>query len=244
MNCVFCVASGLSQSNRALSWADIALDQAWVCNAQLGCGEVAGYGPSRMGRRPQYAWFFAGDGLIAMEGLLAAGDYTRARDELAFITRYQDPANGMIWHELTQSAAMIDLRHKYPYMYVHVDITFQYLAGFADYVTTTGDNEFLLTHWSNVEAAWRYCQSVISPGTMVPQIPADKEGENEQDRMRDSLDLSLQWIRAAKGFAQLAKLAGHAEDAAKADQAAAAAQTSVAAEDWMQRTTSGWRVIR
>ncbi|WP_348266106.1 hypothetical protein P8936_09245 [Edaphobacter paludis] len=221
-----------AEINRALSWAEIALDQAWVCNPQLGCGEVAGYGPSRMGRRPQYDWFFAGDGLIAMQGLLAAGDYTRARDELAFITRYQDPANGMIWHELSQSAGMIDWLHKYPYMYVHVDITFQYLAGFADYVVTTGDNEFLLAHWSNVEAAWRYCQSVISPTTMLPQIPPGKEGENEQDRMRDSLDLSSQWISAARGFAQLAKLTGHAEDAAKADRAAAAAQASVAAEDW------------
>ena len=105
-----------AKTNRALAWAELALDQAWVCNPLLGCGEVAGYGPSRMGRRPQYDWFFAGDGLIAMDGLLAAGNYSRARDELAFITRYQDTANGMIWHELSQSAALIDWQHKYPYM--------------------------------------------------------------------------------------------------------------------------------
>ena len=56
--------------NQQLAWAQIALDQAWVCNSVLGCGLVAGYGPSRDARRPQYAWFFAGDGLIAINALV------------------------------------------------------------------------------------------------------------------------------------------------------------------------------
>lgn len=61
-------------ANRAFRWAEIALEQAWVCNPYLGCGLVGGYGPSRDTRRPQYDWFFGGDGLIAAEGLSAAGD--------------------------------------------------------------------------------------------------------------------------------------------------------------------------
>ena len=56
-----------AEANRALSWAEIALDQAWVCNPDLGCGLVAGYGPSRRARRPQYDWFFAGDGWLPFE---------------------------------------------------------------------------------------------------------------------------------------------------------------------------------
>ena len=103
--------------NRALSWSVLALDQAWVCQPALGCGEVAGYGPSRPGRRPQYAWFFGGDGLVAVEGLLAAGEYERAREELAFIARYQNKSNGMIWHEISLSAPLIDWEKRYP---VHV----------------------------------------------------------------------------------------------------------------------------
>ncbi len=59
--------------NQQLAWAQIALDQAWVCNHVLGCGLVAGYGPSRDARRPQYAWFFAGDGLIAIDALVNSG---------------------------------------------------------------------------------------------------------------------------------------------------------------------------
>lgn len=63
--------------NRVLEWAEIALDQAWVCNPQLGCVMVAGFGPSRDARRPQYDWFFAGDGLVATNALLSAGEYPR-----------------------------------------------------------------------------------------------------------------------------------------------------------------------
>src|SRR5262249_2582880 len=89
--------------NRAFSWSQIALDQAWVCNSDLGCGQVAGYGPSRKARRPQYAWFFAGDGMVATHALLAAGRHERAREELEFILKYQDRKTGMVWHELSQN---------------------------------------------------------------------------------------------------------------------------------------------
>jgi hypothetical protein len=66
------------QANRAIQWAQIALEQAWTCNARLGCGLVAGFGPSHGARRPQYAWYFAGDGLLAARALLHEGHYARA----------------------------------------------------------------------------------------------------------------------------------------------------------------------
>ena len=62
-----------STVNRALRWAQVTLEQAWVCNPQLGCGLLAGYGPSRGARRPQYAWFFGNDGLVAVDALLREG---------------------------------------------------------------------------------------------------------------------------------------------------------------------------
>ncbi len=61
--------------NRAPEWAEIALDQAWICTDKLGCAYAGGFGPSRRGRRPQYAWYFAGDGMISTRAALAAGDY-------------------------------------------------------------------------------------------------------------------------------------------------------------------------
>jgi len=218
--------------NQAIAWAEIALDQAWVCNLDLGCGYVAGYGPSRGARRPQYNWFFAGDGLIAAEAATAGGDGVRARDELEFILHYRDAKTGMIWHELSQSAGFLDWVGKYPYMFVHVDVTFQFLGTLARYVSTTGDIDFVRKHWPAIEAAYRYCQSVIDPATALPHIPIDKEGGNEQDRMSNDLGLSASWVEAASGFAQLAKLTDHGDISRQAETASARARASIEEYYW------------
>ncbi len=221
-----------AEVNRALAAAVSALDRAWVCAPDLGCGEVAGYGPSRPGRRPQYAWFFAGDGLVAVDGLLAAGLVDRARDELAFIARRQDKATGMVWHELSLSAPLIDWERRYPYMFVHVDITLQHLATLDRYVETTGDRAFLQAQWPGVEAAWRYARSLVDLATALPAIPKGKQGQNEQDELRDDVRLSASWIEAADGFARLARAAGRPGPAAEAERAAAAAREAVRAHGW------------
>jgi glycogen debranching enzyme len=217
--------------NSALAWSEIALDQAWVCNPQLGCGIVAGYGPSRPGRRPQYAWFFAGDGLVATNALLSAGEYARARDELAFIAKYQDAKTGMIWHELSQSAGYIDWS-KYPYMFVHVDITFDYLSAVARYVAVSGDIGFATGHWPSLAAAWHYCRSLIDSSDHLPHIPAGKEGGDEQHRPSEDLGLSTSWVQTSRSFAGLAKAAGHPEMADAALQENRLASHSIAEHDW------------
>ena len=189
--------------NQQLAWAQIALDQAWVCNPVLGCGLVAGYGPSRDARRPQYAWFFAGDALIAIEALVHTGDYDRAREALTFIAKYQDAGTGMIWHELSQSADPADWATRYPYMFVHVDITFQYLTAVERYVSASGDTPFLQQHWPGIEAAYRYCGSLINAEDGLPRIPSTKEGGDEQNRLSDDLGLSASWVAASAAFARI-----------------------------------------
>jgi len=218
--------------NRALGWSLVALDQAWVCNPSLGCGEVAGYGPSRGERRPQYAWFFAGDGLVTAEALIAAGEFERARDELAFIAKYQDKETGMIWHEISQGVDIEDWKRHYPYMFVHVDITFDYLRGFADYVKASGDEGFLKERWRGIQAAYRYCQSILDPSTGLPRIPAGHEGANEQDRMRDDIALSSSWVAAAAAYAEMARRLGETQEATKAEQAWGVARKAIASLDW------------
>ena len=218
--------------NRSLASAVIALDQAWVCNPSLGCAVVGGYGPSRGERRPQYAWFFAGDGLVATEAIIAAGEFERAREELAFIAKYQDKKTGMIWHEIAQSVDIEDWKRDYPYMFVHVDITFEYLRGFADFVKASGDESFLRQQWPGIQAAYKYCESLLDPSTGLPRIPAGREGANEQDRMRDDIGLSSSWISAAEGFAEMALRMDDAQEATKATQAAGRARKAIAALDW------------
>jgi glycogen debranching enzyme len=218
--------------NQDFAWAEVALDQAWVCNPYLGCGLVAGYGPSRGARRPQYAWFFAGDAMVAVRALLSAGEYTRAREALEFIAKYQDPKTGMIWHEMSQSAGLIDWTGKYPYMFVHVDISFQYLNTVAAYVAASGDKKFLQDHWQSVSAAYRYCQSLIDARDDLPHIPPGKEGGDEQDRMSDELTLSASWIEASKSFVDMATWMGDATQATQAMQASEKARESAATRYW------------
>ncbi len=217
--------------NRALAWSEVALDQAWVCEPELGCGIVAGYGPSRSARRPQYAWFFAGDGLTAVNALVAEGDYSRAREELQFITKYQDPNTGQIWHELSQSAGYIDWS-KYPYMFVHVDISFDYLNVVARYVSVSGDTGFALVQWPSIEGAYRYCRSLISATDNLPHIPQNKEGADEQDKLGDDLGLSSSWVGATASFAELASVTGHAGQARDALAANQLARNAIPIHYW------------
>lgn len=231
-NSVLQVETPDDRVNRAIAWAEIALDQAWVCNPDLGCGYVAGYGPSRGARRPQYDWFFAGDGLISADAALSVGDRAHARDELEFILRYQDTKTGMIWHELSQSAGLIDWVGKYPYMYVHVDITFQFLSSIARYVAVTGDTAFAREHWQAIQAAYHYCLSLIDPATALPRIPAGKEGGNEQDRMSDDLGLSTSWVEASSAYAQLATRTGHTAVADEASRVSQSARDSIRGRYW------------
>lgn len=216
-----------SAANRAIRWAQVTLEQAWACNPQLGCGLLAGYGPSRGARRPQYAWFFGGDGLVAVDALLREGAYTRAREELAFILRYQNERTGAIWHELSQSAGFLDWAGAYPYMFAHVDISFDFLDTVRDYVETTGDVGFAKTHWNAIRAAYGYCRSTITPGDALPSIPAGKEGRDEQDPQRDELSLSLAWVSAARSFATLARLTDHQTLAADASSASSRARAAI-----------------
>jgi hypothetical protein len=221
-------------ASRALAWSEIALDQAWVCNPDLGCGLVAGYGASRKARRPQYDWFFAGDGMVAVSALLAAGQYERAHEELEFILKFQDRKNGMIWHELSQSAALLDW-DKYPYKYVHVDLTFDFLNTVNSYLSATADVAFVNKNWDALQAAYRYCRSLLDPKDGLPRIPPDKEGSREQDALNDDLTLSASWVAGAQAFADLAAATGHMADAEAARRTSQQAREAVGHRYWDRR---------
>ncbi len=216
-----------ADANRALQWAQIALEQAWTCNARLGCGLVAGYGPSHGARRPQYAWYFAGDGLVGTRALIHEGRFERAAEELAFILRYQHPDNGMIWHEMSHSAGFLDWAGDYPYMYVHVDIAFDFIGVLGEYLHASGDQAFLHRHWPAILKAYRYCLSTLDPDDGLPRVPADKMSANEQDRLTDELTLSAAWVEAATAMSRLAEAQGDTALAGQALEAAGRARQSL-----------------
>jgi glycogen debranching enzyme len=218
-------------TNRAIAWSQIALDQAWVCNPDLGCGIVAGYGPSRKARRPQYDWFFSGDGMVTIRALVATGQYERARQELEFIFKYQDQKTGMIWHELSQSAGWLDWS-KYPYMFAHVDLAFDFLNAVGSYYGATDDLGFVKDQWASIQAAYDYCQSLVSAKDGLPRVPVGKEGNREQDPLGEELTLSMSWTEALRNFAILASATNHNAEAQAAVTASHRAENEIVKRYW------------
>ncbi len=219
--------------NRALAWAQVDLDQDWFCNERLGCGFVAGFGPSRQSRRPQYAWYFAGDGMVALRAVLDEGDFARARDELKFISKYQNQ-DGMIWHELSLSAPYLDWQNKYPYMFVHADLTYPYISSVADYVRRSNDLEFLSQLWPSVQKAFTYGASLLG-SDKLPRIPAGKLGADEQNPLTDDLGLSAAWILACEDYAFLSDLMGEKADGSNAMSLATVARAAFPLRYWNSR---------
>ncbi len=138
----------------------------------------------------------------------------------------------MIWHELSQSADPADWATRYPYMFVHVDISFHYLTTVERYVSASGDTQFLQQHWPGIEAAYRYCRSLLNAGDGLPRIPSTKEGGDEQDKMTDDPGLAASWVAASAAFARLARLEGHAPEAEEAARLSEKARSSAAHRYW------------
>jgi glycogen debranching enzyme len=151
--------------DRALRWAELNLDEALVCNPDLGCGLVAGYGPSEArGARPGFAWFFGGDAAVNSLGMDATGQFDLARQGLEFLSRYQR-ADGKIPHEISQSAGRIRWFEDFPYAFYHADTTPYWLLALGDYWKASGDSETLRRLWPAARKAYDWCVATTDPAT-------------------------------------------------------------------------------
>lgn len=142
----------------------------------------------------------------------------------------------MMWHEMSQSASYVNWAKDYPYMFPHVDITFQFLSLLAEYASATGDTQFLKDHWSNIEGAYRYCSSLIDPADGLPRVPAGKEGSDEQGHPREELALAVAWVQASEAFSHLADLTGHNDLGQQAQVASLRAGTTIPSHFWNGQT--------
>ncbi|MBZ5562152.1 MAG: hypothetical protein LAP13_06995 [Acidobacteriia bacterium] len=220
--------------NLAYQWARITLDQAYVCNPFLGCGLVAGYGPSRDTRRPQYAWFFGGDALNNSFALEAAGDHALARDALRFIQQYQNKETGEILHELSQSAGIIDWFKDYPCAYRHTDASAMYLIAFANLYRASGDGDFVRSSWDSLRAAYNYLLSRVDPQDGLVTIPPGGWGGDEGAGQQVVKDIYLEaaWAAGADSLAELATVMGDAQLARDAQARSVKARASIDTKLW------------
>ena len=195
----------------AFEWGKVALDKGFVCNPQLGCGLIAGLGPSGTTERPGFGWFFGGDAFINAWAISAYGDLDTVRQSLEFLHKRQR-ADGKMMHELSQGAGFIRWFEDYPYGYYHADTTPLYIVAVRDYVRASGDTAFARDFWPSMRKAYDYCASTDEDGDGL--MDNTKAGlaavETGTLRSRDVLTdvfLGTVWTEAAGAMADLAAIA-------------------------------------
>ncbi len=149
--------------NKAFQWAKVSVDNALVCNPQLGCGLVAGYGLSGRSERPGFAWYFGGDTFFNSWAINSYGDFNVTRQGLSLIRKNQRE-DGKIMHELSQGAGFIPWFEEYPYGFYHADTSPYYIVSLNDYLNWSGDVIFIRNSWDSVKKAYQYMLTTDTDG--------------------------------------------------------------------------------
>ena len=140
--------------NRDFSWAETSIGQLKARTSKGEVGLVAGYYASGDSARPGFGWFFGRDSLYTLYAIDSYGDYSLSRTELQFLLRRQRE-DGKMMHEYSQTADELDWK-ALPYEYAAADATPLFLTALFDYIRSSGDLEFLITHRDQVEKAWQF----------------------------------------------------------------------------------------
>ena len=210
----------------AVRWAELNLDEAMVCNPDLGCGLVAGYGPSgATSTRPGFGWFFGGDASINSIAMSSVGGglWPVARDGLAFFARYQGtqaPNLGKIPHEISQGAKRIRWFEDYPYAFYHGDTTPFWILALSEYWQASGDTATIRRLWPNIRLAYTWAKSTDSDGDGLMDNAKAGAGAIEvgdlQLGLQSDIYMSAAWVKALEVLPQMAGALGDRRLAAEA----------------------------
>jgi glycogen debranching enzyme len=223
--------------NLAVEYAKVNLDESMVCNPDLGCGLVAGYGLSGAASdRPGFGWFFGGDAAINSFAMTGVGQSPLVRDGvLQFFAKYQR-ADGKITHEISQGAGRVDW-FSYPYPYYHGDTTPYWILAAGEYWRQTGDTETIRALWPNLKRAFDWSRATDLDGDGLMENPAAGAGALEvgdlQIGILSDIYLCGVWVSSLDRLAAMARALG---DSALSDSALAIrakAVKTMEAKMWM-----------
>jgi glycogen debranching enzyme len=223
--------------NKAVEYAKVNLDESMVCNPDLGCGLVAGYGLSGAASdRPGFGWFFGGDAAINSLAMTGAGEAALVREGvLQFFAKYQR-ADGKITHEISQGAGHVDW-FSYPYPYYHGDTTPFWILAAGDYWRQTGDSELVRALWPNLKRAYDWSRATDLDGDGLMENPAAGAGAIEvgdlQIGILSDVYLSGIWIASLERFAAMARAMGEPELGDQALAIRARALATLESKLWM-----------
>ncbi|MEP7000248.1 MAG: GH116 family glycosyl hydrolase [bacterium] len=234
---MFALHSPSAEFNRAVEHAKVNLDESIVCNPDLGCGLVAGYGLSGGATdRPGFGWFFGGDASINSFAMNAVGQSALVRDgALRFFAKYQR-ADGKITHEISQGAGHVDW-FSYPYPYYHGDTTPYWILAFGEYWRQSGDSALVRELWPNIKRAYTWSLATDKNGDGLMENPSAGAGALEvgdlQIGILSDIYLSGVWVSALDRFARMAEMAGEPALARQARQVRTKALATIEARLWM-----------
>ena len=200
----------------AVRWASVNLDEAMACNPDLGCGLIAGYGPSgATSTRPGFAWYFGGDASINSLAMSSVGLWSVARDGLAFFAGFQGsraPNIGKIPHEISHSAGRIRWFEDYPYAFYHGDTTPFWILALAEYWRASGDTATLRRLWPNLKRAYQWAKATDADGDGLMDnaragAGAIEVGDLQQGLVSD-VYMSSVWVRSLEVFPFIADAMG------------------------------------
>ncbi len=225
--------------DRAVEWAKVALDTGYVCNPQLGCGQVAGLGLSGTSTRPGFGWYFGGDAFINSFAVASMGDFATLKRELTFL-RGRQRADGKMMHELSQAGAMVPWFEQYPYAYYHADTTPLFIIASDNFFEHTGDRDFLQASWESLKKAYAYCLSTDSDGDGLMNNSkaglAAVETGTLLNRLATDVFLAGVSAEAHRAMKRMAEVLNAADVAVQAGNASQLALTSLNRQFWNHDT--------
>jgi glycogen debranching enzyme len=223
----------------AFAWSKINLDESFACNPDLGCGLVAGWGPSGTGTRPGFGWYFGGDAAINSFAMNAAGLWPEVAQGLRFLATYQRD-DGKIPHEISQAAAHLPwFDGTFPYTYYHLDTTPFWIVAVWRYWKASGDDELLRELWPAVRRAYAWCLTRDSDGDGIIENGPGNLGAIEIGDLgvgiHQDIYVAAVWIEALRAFAELAAAKSEEALAQHADQIRELASLTINEEYWRAR---------
>ncbi|MGW8267977.1 MAG: amylo-alpha-1,6-glucosidase, partial [Longimicrobiales bacterium] len=205
--------------SQSLEWAKVNLEEQRVCNPDLGCGLVAGWGPSGTSLRPGFGWFFGGDAAINTLAMDATGQWNLVVEGLRFLARYQRE-DGKIPHEISQAAGTLPWFDSFPYAYYHADTTPFWMLALWRYWRASGDDAVLRELWPAFLNAFRWCLSVETDGDGIIENTTGGLGAIEVGGLGEGIHqdiyLAAVWMEALKGTSEMARALGDGELAEQA----------------------------
>jgi len=220
-----------------VDWAKINLAEQEVCNPSLGCGLVAGWGPSGTSYRAGFGWYFGGDAAINTLAMDATGQWDLVAEALRFLAGYQRE-DGKIPHEISQAAAHIPWFEEFPYAYYHADTTPYWMLALWHYWKASGDDQLLRELWPAFQRAYAWCLSVETDGDGIIENTTGGLGAIEVGGLGEGIHqdiyLAAVWTEALQGTEDMARYLGDHETADQAERLLVQARSTLNRGYWME----------